>query len=131
MAYSARADIEARFGVANVSRWADLDSDGDTTKITNRITAAITYADATVNDETRSGVYTVPWSTVPEGIKNASVEIAGWWLYTARPRSGQEEDKGFDKMRDAVMKYLKRIRRGEVRFDLAYEEIAPYVVKVT
>ena len=36
-----RADVEQVYGIANVSQWADLDNDGDATKITNRINWAI------------------------------------------------------------------------------------------
>ena len=129
MAYCTRADIEARHGVTNLDRWADLDSDDNAANITARITAAIVYADARIDSELRGGVYAVPFAVVPEESKGLSVEFAVWWLYQARPRTDNEADKGFDKMIEDSMKFLKRIKRGVVRFALAYKEIVPLVVK--
>lgn len=127
MAYSARADIEAHFGVTNVDRWADLDSDENVAKITARITASITYADATIDDAIRGGIWAVPFGTAPEGIKNASVEIAAWWLYQSRPRSDNKSDKGFDSMLEQTMKYLQRVKAGKVRFNLSHKGLVPLV----
>lgn len=129
MAYSTRADIEAHFGVTNVDRWADLDSDDSAAKITARITASITYADATVDDAIRGGIWPVPFTTVPEGIKNASVEIAAWWLYQSRPRADNESDKGFDTMHEATMEYLGEVKRGVVRFNLSHKGLVPLVAR--
>ncbi len=130
MAYSTRSDIETRFGVENVKRWGDLDNDGNPGNITARITAAIVSADATIDDATRNGIYSVPWSTVPEGIKNASRALAAVWLYQSRPSSDHEEGKGFADLEASMMAYLDKVRTGIVRFNIASNETVPFVSQV-
>jgi len=82
-----QADIEAVFGATNVAIWSNLDSDS-TTAVTARISAAIEYAEAWVNDEFRDSRYVVPLTpntgTHSPRVKNWCAVMAGEWLY--RPR---------------------------------------------
>lgn len=84
MPYSERSNIEDIYGVTNVEKWADLDNDGDATKITNRITAAITRADDELDNRLRESRYVVPFTTVPSAIEYLSALYAGIWLYSNR-----------------------------------------------
>lgn len=129
MAYSERSDIEQRFGVTNVDRWADLDSDSNATNITARITAAILRADSIVDEATLGGVYPVPWSTVPNGIMNASAQLAGIWMHDSHPLSGVDGTSGFKNLMEQTMDYLKKVATGAVRFAITHEEIVPLIVK--
>lgn len=128
MAYIDRADIEARFGADNVALWADLNSNEVAGEITARINEAILNSDEEVNDETRGGVYPVPWTTVPQGIKDASRTLAGIWLYETRIFTDSETGDGFRRLHDDVTKYLARVSSGKVRFDIGTVELAPAVV---
>lgn len=84
MPYSERSNIEDIYGVTNVEKWADLDNDGDATKITNRITAAITRADDELDNRLRESRYVVPFTTAPSAIEYLSALYAGIWLYSNR-----------------------------------------------
>jgi phage gp36-like protein len=126
MAYSARADIEARFGVSNVSVWADLDNDEDATKITNRIAAAIAWADAYIEGIMRGSHFRIPIVTLAGGtptiVTDLSAKLAGLWLYEARG------SKDFDTrtrrpyhryafMRADVRRQLEDLRTGRLQTD--------------
>ncbi len=85
MAYCAQTDIERRFGATQVAKWADIDADGDATKIANRIASAIVYADVEIDDRLRGGPYTVPFSSpTPATVTRISAELAGVWLFEGR-----------------------------------------------
>jgi phage gp36-like protein len=90
MSYCTRANIEDRYGVTNVSIWADLDADADATKITNRIARAIAVTDARIEDELRNSAsgnqlpLTNDAGNVPTTLTEIAVKLAGYWLSTAR-----------------------------------------------
>ncbi len=99
-AYITQADIESVFGVSNVARWSQLDPD-TTGADTSRIAAAIAYAEETVQDRLRGGLYAVPFvasgSSFPASLKTWIAQIAGSWLYKSRGMldspSGEEQDR--------------------------------------
>lgn len=84
MAYSIRSDVEAQYGVSNVSKWADINNNESAGEITARITFAITEADDMIDSTLRDGPYTIPWAVAPKGIVSLSAMYAGIWLYSAR-----------------------------------------------
>jgi len=91
MAYSAKADIEKIFGANNVSGaggWADMDNDGDSTKINNRISQAIEWADEMVDTRLRGTPHKLPLATAagatPALITHISAALAGVWLFDPR-----------------------------------------------
>jgi hypothetical protein len=95
--YSARSDVEAQFGVTNVTKWADLDNDGDATKIADRIDWAITLADAEIEDRLRYSQYIVPivgLSGMPPVIVALSAMRAGVLLYDSRGAQDFDPDSG-------------------------------------
>ena len=100
MSYAERTDVEAVFGVANVAAWADLDNDGDSSKIDDRVTLALSMADCEINDKLRGGIYVLPLVKTgedepPETVVNMAAMLAGVFLYESRgvqdfnPDSGQ------------------------------------------
>jgi len=93
--YCTRADVEATFGVDNVSLYADLDNDADATKILARITLAISVASAEIDDMARGTHYAIPLvnasGSTPTSITNLASHLAGLWLYEAR--GGVDMDK--------------------------------------
>lgn len=83
MAYCTRADLETKFGKANVLKWADLDGNKDQTDISARITAAIAEADREI-DMVLAGRFDVPFGTVPGQVLDLSVRLAAAALYDGR-----------------------------------------------
>lgn len=94
-AYSTRTNIEDIYGVTNISKWADLDNDGDVTKITNRITKIIDKADAYINCKLRKGPYSIPFVVSPyDGIVvDMSARLAGVMLYECRGITDSETSR--------------------------------------
>lgn len=84
MPYSTRADVEAQYGVDNISQWADLNNNQNAGEITARIVQAIVEADNEIDSRTRLGPYPIPWVAPPVGIVSMSALYAGIWLYTSR-----------------------------------------------
>ena len=137
MSYCARADIESVFGVENVKQWADLDNDEVSTKIAARITAAIAYAQAEVDDRLRGGPYTPPLDEPPPSvITDIAAKLAGVWMYENRgvrdynPDTGEAEHR-LTFQKDDAEKKLREIRVGLRRLDLADRMHAPQVVDLT
>lgn len=85
--YITQADIENVFGTENVATWSNLDSDS-TTADTDRITAAIAWAEQEINDRFRGGPYALPFSALSSGglrpIIDWCAKLAGAWLYQSR-----------------------------------------------
>lgn len=84
--YCERSDVEARYGVVNITKWADMDNTGDATAITARIALAITNACGLIDDRLRVGRYVVPlsFSPIPRTIVQIAVIFAADDLYTSR-----------------------------------------------
>lgn len=98
MAYIVQADIETVYGTDNVAEWSNADNDG-TGADTARITSAINYAEAYVEDRFREGPYAIPFSGtsgVPKVLIDWCSRIAGAWLYRTRPPHSREQDRMAD-----------------------------------
>lgn len=83
--YCTQSDIENIFGVSNVALWSNLDNTTTTANAT-RITAAITYATARINNYMRGGLYAVPLvvNSDAASVVDVAATIAGIWLYSSR-----------------------------------------------
>lgn len=90
----ARGDIEAVFGVENVAAWANLDG-GDAGEEGTRVTDAITYAEAFVDDRFRTSRYAVPLvgnsATALDVVNDSKARLAGAWLHKTRGLRESEE----------------------------------------
>jgi phage gp36-like protein len=123
MAFSARADIETRFGVDNVSQWADYDNDGNASTITANITAAIAYADAYIKGWMRGCRYAIALAnaagTVDPLIVDCSARLAGVFLYEhfGVPDSGRGPYHPYSYHRREARKTLLDIRQGNITLD--------------
>jgi len=89
MAYCTKSDIEDRYGASNVADWADLDDDGNSTKITDRITSAIAYASTYIDDRLRRSDlnFKLPISvsgSIPATLVDVCRRLAGYTLSTGR-----------------------------------------------
>ena len=120
MAYIIRADIEAIFGVTNVATWADLDNDEDATKITNRIGAAISFAEGLFEGRLRNGRYQLPLTVSGTGldlVKTINATIAGDWCYRARGLRDEDESNRIRNLLIRTEKLLGEIATGVIRLD--------------
>lgn len=85
MAYAARTNVEAVFGVDSVSKWADLENEGVEADIAARIASALSYAEDEVNGRLRGGPYSIPLGEpVESSIVDITAKLAGVWLYESR-----------------------------------------------
>ena len=102
MSYIAKSDIEDVFGKDNVAVWSNLD--GETDADTARIARAIVLAEEDVENRFRGGKYQLPFSPIPEVVKNWCATLAGIWLFENRPgyKTTDEEWEGFNKLEEKV-----------------------------
>ena len=102
MSYIVQADIESYFGVGNVARWSQLDAD-TTTADTDRIAAAIVWAESDINDRFRTSRYIVPFTgTIPQKITEWAAKLAGLWMYEARGFLDEKEQNKMENIRERL-----------------------------
>jgi hypothetical protein len=86
--YCVLADIQDVFGQSNINKWADLDNDGDSTKIIDRINRGIAWATEEINSKLRRSKYAIPLTDndgeVPTIIVDIAANLAGVWMYENR-----------------------------------------------
>lgn len=124
--YSTDDQIEDIFGATNATAWADMDNDGDATKIANRKDRARVVAKARIDDVLRDTAYGVPIQsaagTVPVTIVDLEARLAGVWLYENRGvvdfdiRSGQPYHRLSFVRRD-TQRVLEEIRTGKRKLE--------------
>ena len=116
MAYSAEADINAKISAKVVAQLTD-DTGGITTDSTN-VTAAITNADAVINGYLQAQ-YTIPLSSTPELIKQLSIDLTVYNLYTRRENASIPDD--VSKRREQSLKTLEKINQNKLKLPLPDE----------
>ena len=132
--YINSADLVAIFGASRITDtdgWADLDNDGDSTKITARITESISYAEEYIESYLRGSRITVPISATGSILKTIIATIAGEWLYKCRGfQDGDPERSKVGALLQRSEKLLKQIRNGQLRLNvnLSHNEATAPVV---
>lgn len=120
--YIAQSDVESRWGTNNVLQWSNLDN-STTSADTTRIAAAITFAEAYVQDRLRGGPYTIPFSANSSGametLEHQMATLAGCWLYSSRGTNDTDTDAKLDAARNDVDLFIARVASGQIRLDLA------------
>ena len=129
MPYCTRADIEGIVGEANVRTWADRDNDGNAEIIDDAITEAITTADARIDGEFYNGPYAVPFSPVPQLVKDWSRKLAAVELYRGRGFRDEGDDPAgkLGVLEQDVKNELFMYVNGALRFSNAQEKVQPTV----
>jgi len=132
MAYCTKDDI---INDLTLSRLIELTDDAGqsvgsnfTTAMTAVVTNAIANADAIINDYCR-GRYTVPFTTVPQTIKSASVQLAIYNLHTRIKKLDMDDMRRV--IYEDTIDYLRRVSRGEVVLDVTPEPTAEDVTAIT
>lgn len=84
-AYHSVTDINNVFGADNVLKWADLDNDRDSAKISARVQFVINSTEAHVNSLFRRSRYTIPFVVpIPFEILEICCYMSGAKLYEPR-----------------------------------------------
>jgi phage gp36-like protein len=113
MPYSATDDIENQLEEAVLIQLTD---DAGAGAVDDNIVArAIADADATI-DAYCQGRYTVPLSPVPDKIRQVSVDIAIYNLYSRRDDTAPETRK--DRYKEAI-RFLEKVAAGQIELGAA------------
>jgi phage gp36-like protein len=129
MDYCTKAQMEAIWGVQNVSQFADMDNDANPTTIASRIAAAITWASAEIDDYLRVANYRIPCTTltgtvetVPTTVAYHAAVLAGVFLYEARGAKDYDTTSGrlihqYGFRATRVRRFLEEIANGTRKLD--------------
>jgi len=121
--YIVQTDIESVFGADNIATWSNLDN-LDAAANTDRITSAISYAEAVVDDRFRNTRYAVPLQgdgVVLYVVKDWAAKLAGTWLYQSRgTHDDNEEGDKLTDMKDAVYDEMDTYLSGQRELNAVY-----------
>lgn len=107
------------FGSGNIQAWADIDNDGNTTTISNRIAYALQLATAEVSAKLRLSPYVVADALDHVLVEHAVCQRAADYLYS--PRAVSDEDPSKDLMawhRKEYEKFFKSLAAGQLDLGL-------------
>ncbi|GAB62650.1 MAG: DUF1320 domain-containing protein [Candidatus Jettenia sp.] len=119
MAYSTLNDIKKLISEASVTQLTDDENTGAVNQ--TRVDEAIAQADAEI-DTYCGQVFTVPFTTVPDIVKKASVDIAIYNLYSRRVEQMPETRR--DRYKDAIA-LLTKIAEGKISIGEQPEPASP------
>lgn len=108
MSYSTKADILEQLDETTLIQLTDDELAGWVNEA--RVTRAIASADVTIDSYCEKR-FTVPFSPVPDKVRDLSVEIAIYYLYSRRLDTMPEIRK--DRFKDAI-RFLEKVASGDV-----------------
>jgi len=124
--YCQRADLNDVFGTANINSYGTIDEGDGSTEITSRVTRAIAWASAEIDDFARLGEYTIPLAdssgSTPTTIEHLATVLAGVWLYENQgvldwaPNTNQPTHR-YGYMKRWARMMLQEIRDGKRKLD--------------
>ena len=112
--YPTRATIELIHGCRNITIWADLDNDKNTTIIAARIEWAADVATEYLNGRLIMGRYTLPFSAVPKMVIHISSLLAGILLHDGRPMMEHTRDMVGPKRKE-FRRLVKELLSGQLK----------------
>lgn len=124
--YIADTNIFDEFGTQNCNAWADLDGDGDATKISNRIQRAINVAEDRFDSAFRTSVYLIPLQPLGpiNDVVSLIAQLAGIWLYECRGlRDKETTTTKMDARKKAVIEQLDEILAAKVHINCTRKPI--------
>jgi|688.fasta_scaffold87963_2 hypothetical protein len=126
-----RLDLDSVFGHDNVTKWADLDNNGDLEVIGSRVAWSLDLATSNVRGTLESSTY--KWSDIEQNptIKHLIAIEAGILLYS--PRAVSDEDAKENPMREHQRRYdkiIKAIHSGTHRLPNTSAQCATFPVVV-
>lgn len=121
--YCVRKDLENIYGANNITKWADIDNDGVSTKIDARINWALVLSYDYLNNKLSGGPYTIPLTGRYPTIINAQAQLASVQLYESRGLTNYtEDDKPIHQLqqgKDWANNIIGQIRAGILRLHTA------------
>ena len=121
--YITQSDIESVFGDDNIATWSNLDNT-DATANTDRITSAISYAEAYIDDRFRLTQYRVPLQgngVTLYIVKDWAAKLAGVWLYMSRGvRDDNDQGDKLSDMKDSVLAEMDAYLSGQRKMNAVY-----------
>ena len=122
-----RTDLDNVWGVNNIDTWAALNADDDATDISDRVTQAITWASAEINNRFRSSKYTTPLSFNNDSAAFLTIvaTFAGWWLYASRGVNATDEGDEVTRRFEMAEMRVRDILAGKINLDAAKKWSAP------
>lgn len=108
MAYSAKSDILEQLDKAILIQLTDDDGIGVVDD--DKVTRGITDADATI-DAYCQGRYSVPLSPVPDKMRQVSVDLAIYNLYSRRGDAAPETRR--DRHKEAI-RFMEKVAEGKI-----------------
>ena len=127
MAYCDRDDIGNVVGASNVTTWADRDADQETATIAAVIAEAIATADAIIDGQFLDGPYAIPFSTVPQLVKNWAAKLSAIELYRGRGQHDTGDDPAgkLGVMEVDVRADMSMYSSGSLRLNLERDHSGP------
>jgi phage gp36-like protein len=113
MAYSTKTDILEQLDEAILVQLTDDESTGLVND--DRVTRAIASADAAI-DSYCQGRFTVPLSPIPDKIRDVSVDLAIYNLYSRREDTTPETRK--DRYKEGI-RFLEKVAEGKINLGAA------------
>jgi len=113
MSYSAKADVLEQLDEDTLVQLTDDDGVGSIDN--DKVTRAISSADATI-DSYCQGRYTIPLSPVPDKIRDISVDIVIYNLFSRRDDTMPETRK--DRHKEAI-RFLEKVSEGKIELGAA------------
>lgn len=126
--YITTSDLEDVFGSVNISEagsWADINEDGNATTISDRITVAISYAEALVNNSLRSTRYKLPLSTADQLVQTITATLAGDHLYRSKGLYDDDTTSKVAALLERAEEHLEAIASGRIRLDVTLSHNGP------
>jgi phage gp36-like protein len=127
--YITKANMQTYYGNDSILNWSQLDKDLEqSTYDDDRITAAIAWAEAHIEDRFRGSMYAVPFSTLGNTLKQFMIIAAAYYLN--RPRMNYSmKDKDRDPLLveyEDMMAEIDLILMGVKKFDeISHDSQAP------
>lgn len=110
--YCTRSDVERRWGVVNVSMWADLDNDRDESKIQAQIDWAILSATSRIESDFASYVYKLPFTPVPLEVRRHAAALAGVELFNCRAMAATNDSPTIQRAENEYFEWKTKIFSG-------------------
>lgn len=110
--YCTRDDVERRWGVMNVRRWADLDNDDDELKIRAQIDWAILSATSRIESDFASYIYKLPFNPVPLEVRRHASALAGVELFNCRAMAATNDSPTIQRAENEYFEWKTKIFSG-------------------
>ena len=115
MGYASQQDLEAKCRLAVLVQLTDDARTGQVDAA--KVTAAIAEADAIIDSYARTR-YTTPFEPVPQRVRDLSVDLALYSLFSRRGYDKDSADTAIKDRHDRAMQFLRDVGAGKATLDI-------------